>query len=475
MDQATKAKPERKKFERVEAEVGPLSKKGQGQATIKLRGATRDVHIRNSVPGDKLAIHVPARRMRRKLTVDPLEILSPSPHRVTPVCPHVGHCGGCGWQMMDYTYQLDQKQDLINHLFTPFVDAAVIEPVMPAKELFAYRNKVEYTFSQDREGAQYLGFNQPGRREKVIEVAQCHLAPKWMSDILEAVRAWWAEHRSIEAYHFASGRGCLRTLICREGRHTGEKMVILTISEEVNYMLTGEQINTFKAYLLEYFGGAKGIGIFLRIHSVKKNRGDEFYEMHLHGVATVKEKLTVRDRTFTFDVSPSAFFQPNTTMAQSIYETVLDFAAPSKADYVLDLYAGAASFGIIFAPYVEKVLSIEINPYAVCDGEINIENNEIENLSIMKGDVGELLEYCHKVPDLVIVDPPRAGLSAAACEHLVRLKPKKIVYVACNPYTQAENMEWLCKQNYQITRIKPVDQFPQTPHVENIILLEQSL
>ena len=465
-----------KKFDLVEAQIENLSKKGAGLCSVEVRGAKRLVEIRNTIPGDLVSFHVPARRMRQNLCIDPLAILSPSIHRTEPRCAHSNQCGGCGWQAMSYSFQLAEKQALVERLFTPFIPSSKIHPIIEALQPFHYRNKMEFTFSQDLKGTQYLGLNQPGKREKVINVNYCHLVEGWMSEVLTQARLWWSKHTDILAYHFASGRGCLRTLTLRDGKSTGSKMIILTIAQSVEYMLTGPVINSFKKYVLELFKDEPiQPSIFLRIHSVKKTIGDEFYEMHLHGKPTLKEELTVKGNTFSFEVSPSAFFQPNSKMAEVIYERAITMASVTSKDYVLDLYAGAATFGIMFSPFVNRVLSIEINPYAVCDAEMNIYNNDIDNLSIMKGDVANLLEHCHSIPDVVVVDPPRAGLSPVAINHILRLKPKKIVYVACNPYTQADNMKDFLAAGYEIVEVQPIDQFPQTVHLENIVLLQQTL
>lgn len=459
----------------LEAEITSFSKKGEATAEIKRGESKRKVYFTGAIIGDKVAFNMPRGRLPRKVVVEPLAIIKPSEQRVEPRCAHAGICGGCSWQEMAYSAQLKHKEELVTGLFKPFHVDSVYHPIIGAKKLFDYRNKMEFSFSQDKVGGQFLGLNQPGKKQKIITIDRCHLVNSWVSDVLKAVRAWWKEYPGIQAYHFMSGTGCLQTLTLREGKKTGEKMVILTVSQSVSSMLDGKALNSLKAFIKQAFDGAEGISIFLRIHSVKKGRGSEYYEMHLSGKPLIKEELTIKGKTFTFAVSPSSFFQPNTEMAEVIYEKALELAQPKQEDKVLDLYAGAATFGTIFAPFVKRVLSIEYNPYAVCDGETNLELNHIDNVAIIKGDVGKVLEEYQGRADLAIVDPPRMGLDATAVSHLMRLKANKLLYVSCNVHTQVENIKEFIRGGYQIKAVQPIDQFPHTPHLENIVLLQQTL
>lgn len=381
-------------------------------------------------------------------------------------CRHYPICGGCTLQDLPYKDQLIQKQEKINTIF--FSDQDKISPILPSVTCWSYRNKMEYSFSQDKRKQQYLGLIMQGSNGKVFNMEECLISPAWALDIVDKTRQWWKNY-PIEAYQFRKGTGTLRTLTIREGLRTQQKLVMLTVSSCSDTFLTKTSLNRWLEAL-----GNPDLSVFLRVQQCLKGKPTQFYEQHLQGPEYIEEHLYIRGKKWMFKISPTSFFQPNTLQSEIIYEKALEMAKITIDDTIYDLYAGTATLGLIFAPFVKKVLSIELNPHACFDAQLNSQLNKISNLEIQCGDVGKILSTQRlPSPDLVIIDPPRTGLDLVALEAVQKLESKKILYISCNPSTQAENISRL--RQYQITAIQPIDQFPHTPHIENIILLEKKI
>ena len=374
-------------------------------------------------------------------------------------CIHFPACGGCTLQNLPYTDQLAQKQQTIESLFPSAL------PILPCDDPWYYRNKMEFSFSQNKAGEKFLGLILRKSRGKVFHLHECLISPPWFSQMLAAVRSWW-ENSDIAAFHFHQGTGSLRTLTIREGRHTGQKMVMLTVSGDPRFALSKASIDSFISAV-----GDPSISLFLRIQQCIPKQPTQFFEMHLGGPTHIEEHLHLHDRVLRFKISPSSFFQPNTLQAQKLYSAALRLAAPTSHMHILDLYCGTATIGLTFAPYVAHVTGIELNPYAVFDAKENAVLNHISNFTIHRGDVGKLISTLPP-PDLVIIDPPRPGLDNPALEGLQALKPPQILYIACNPTTQSQKVAALT--DYTIEAVQPVDQFPHTHHIENIVHLRRN-
>ncbi len=444
----------------VELHIEKYSKKGHGIATYEARGP---VEVVGSVVGDHVRVEL-LKKQKRTFRSQLLEILSPAKSRFKPRCSHVGTCGGCTWQQLNYSAQIHEKDTLIDTLFQP----TKRHPTVPCINPWAYRNKMEFTFSEDKKGTQYLGLLIARSRGRVINLNECHLTNSWFIDLLKTIRAWWQETQ-LKAYHPSSDTGSLRTLTLREGKRTGEKMIILTVSGRSEAALSQTHLDTFKETILKTLNG--NVSIFLRIHQAIKGKPTQFYEHLLHGSEYLHETLQLEDRTLNLSISPTSFFQPNTLQAEKLYQRALQIANPSPDDLLLDLYCGTATLSMVFAPHVKKVIGVEINPYAVFDARLNLENNALSNVEVLQGDVGEILPTLQESPQIICIDPPRSGLSQKSLVYLLHLKPNKILYISCNPRTQHENIEKLLEGGYQLREIQPVDQFPHTPHIENIALL----
>lgn len=375
---------------------------------------------------------------------------------IEPACQHFKKCGGCKYQHIPYDEQLEQKRAFVRSLFDQEVD-----PIVACDHPWHYRNKMEFSFSQDKKGNKFLGLF--AKRGRVENLEQCELTSSWFIEVLENVRSWW-EDTEVTAYHPPKDMGSLRTLTLREGIYTGEKMVVLTVSGHPDFALSEEDLTEFT----DAVGEADSI--LLRTQYIAKKTPTRFEERVLKGKATITEKMhDAEGQPYTFRIRAASFFQPNTKQAETLYQLALECADLHPDEIVYDLYCGTGTLGIFASKHVKKVVGIELVSDAVEDAQVNLACNDVTNMDVLCGDVGKMT--LQEKPTTIIVDPPRAGLSAEAIKHLLDLAPEKIVYVSCNPVSQATNCEQL--EGYVVERLIPVDQFPHTPHVENIALLRK--
>lgn len=405
------------------------------------------------------------------------EVIRPSPDRVLAPCVHADSCGGCAWQALSYPKQLQEKQEHIQTLFALLIsEKTKIDPILPSESIWQYRNKMEYTFSQNAAGDRFLGLMMAGTKGKVQTLSECHLTPPWFVSVLRIVYQWW-ENGELTAFHPFKNRGCLRTLTLREGKRTGDKMVLLTVSGHPEDAPKRADLDSFVEKIQEALG--KNTSIFLRIQQAVKGSPTQFFEMHLAGPDHILEHLEIAagsfKKTYSFKISPTAFFQPNPRQAEKMYSRALELVGFDKKKSIWDLYAGTATLGVLFAPLAEEVISIELNPHAVFDARVNQEVNGVEHLKVYQGDVAEVLKEKapQTNPDLVVLDPPRTGLSDDAVFLVLTYAPKEILYISCHPLTQARDCFKFCAQGYEVLHIQPVDQFPHTVHVENMVLLRK--
>lgn len=392
-----------------------------------------------------------------------------------PKCAHFPACGGCSFQDVDYSVQLQEKQKKIETLFAPLLSKDTkILPIVPCEDPWHYRNKMEFSFSQNKKGDKFLGLILGGSRGYVFNLQECHLVSPWFAEVVRAVFAWW-EGGPLCAFR-RNGHGTLRYLTLREGIHTQDKMVVLTVSGNPEFPITKAELNTFVDAVCSIIG-RENVSIFLRVQQSIAGQPTRFYEMHLFGKDHIQEVLHVGKRTLRFKISLSSFFQPNSKQAAKLYEKALSLT-PHPKKRVLDLYAGTATLGIVFAEQAEEVISIELAKEAILDAQENCQINGVSNVTLYAGDTGEKLKLLMQQPswerpNLAIVDPPRAGLGAAVVDLLVQIGSQEILYISCNPTTQVVDLQALTKAGYQISRVQPVDQFPHTPHLENIVLLKK--
>jgi len=471
-----------------EVEITALTKKGHGLG--KVTGELeRVVEVPFTAPGDK--VQACLQRKKNGVFTSKLEaILSPSPLRIASRCVHFSQCGGCIWQHLSYPDQLKIKQDKIASLFAPQLpENSFIFPIVPCDIPWEYRNKMEFTFSGDAAGNKYLGLILSNSRGKVINLTECHLVKPWFIAALKATKEWW-EESGLLPYHPHKNQGSLRTLIVREGVSSGDRLVMLTVSGCPEYALQRKQLDDFVSCLKEAIApvdSSSTLSIFLRIQQAVKGSETTFYEMLLHGPDHIRESLDIQtsaeagsNARLSFAVSPSAFFQPNTKQAEKLYSLALQMLDIPPHSVVYDLYCGTGTLGICAAKQAKEVIGIEISPESSLDARGNAAKNQLDNVKIFTGPVRDVISSMRKegtlpLPDVVMVDPPRSGLDADTIQHLLDLRPPKILYISCNPESQAENIKELQEKGYRIKAIQPVDQFPQTGHIENIVILEDKV
>ena len=431
----------------------------------------KEVEVPHVIPGDEVTIDYKKKRhppQKGRM----LEVLAPSENRIKPPCAHAEICGGCCWQQMSYAAQLKEKEERVKKAFQ---GQYPIDPIIPCPSPFGYRNKMEFTFSQNRAGTRYLGLMIAAAEPYVFNVEVCHLGSSWYSAVVRSVRIWW-ETSGLDAYHPPLDTGTLRYITVRHAMRSGQKMVILNVSGHPEFAPKRAQLDGFIAAIQAAIGEGEPVSIFLRIHQAKKGKPTQFFEMHLLGPDHIEEELHLQKGILKVKISPSSFFQPNTWQAEALYDAALTALIPDAVVY--DLYSGTGTLGLAAARFAKQVIGIELSPEAVLDAEENCKRNGIANAEFLQGDVGAVLalkmeDTSFPKPDAVIVDPPRAGLDPAAIQHLKVLLPKQIIYISCNPTTQAENIEELVKAGYRVLRLQPVDQFPNTYHIENIAFLER--
>lgn len=475
-----------KTYRVVDLDITEYTRKGNGLGQCEHPNGLEPwkLEVPFTMPGDRVQV-----RMLRKTggvyRCALLQILVPSPERIEPRCIHFATCGGCRWQHVPYALQLKNKEQYVQRCFKLLLTPDVkFYHILPCEQPWEYRNKMEFSFSENMAGDRFLGLIIDSSRGKVLNLSECHLVHKWQIETLKAVRNWW-EDSKLQAYNPPKNQGSLRTLTLREGFRSGDRMVILTVSGNPDYALHKGQIAHFldivkRAAIIDDNAGR--LSIFLRIQQIAKGTPTSFYEMHLEGPETIQEVLHIKplphspETRLTFKISPAAFFQPNTLQAEKLYSKVIELAEIQPNAVIYDLYCGTGTLGICLAKQAKRVIGIELSPEAVLDARANAQLNGLSNVTIIDGAVGKMLNQPYQdedlpAPDVVLVDPPRMGLEASAIQQLLALRPPKIVYISCNPATQAMNIAELVQGGYRLTTIQPVDQFPQTVHIENIAIL----
>ncbi|MCX6987682.1 MAG: 23S rRNA (uracil(1939)-C(5))-methyltransferase RlmD [Chlamydiae bacterium] len=469
-------------FTKIDVLIEKFAAKGYGVGfASKQEGLPKHkIEVPHTVPGDRVQVEI-GRKHSGTFHGFSLQVLNPSIDRVPTRCLHASSCGGCVWQQMSYQRQLEHKARLIQELFAPYLSQGTeVFPIIECTDPWAYRNKMEYTFSQNKGGEKFLGLIMTGGRGRVFNLTECHLTHPWFQETVKAVRGFW-EVSALKAYNMRDNSGSLRNLTLRKAEHTQDRLAMLTVSGHPDYALKRLELDALVKVLLEVVPIEEHprYSIFLRVQQILKGSPTQFYEMHLHGPDCLTEQIHLpkQAKDFSFKISPTAFFQPNTLQAEKLYSKALDMVGEDPLSHVLDLYAGTSTLGILFSSQASQVTSIEINPHAVFDAEVNKEWNNISNLTVKRGDVAEVLAELRKDPgfqtDLVVLDPPRAGLDDKALSHVADLLPDKILYISCNPSTQAINIQYFIEHGYRLTAVQAIDQFPHTIHLENICLLKR--
>ncbi len=434
------------------------------------------VFVEKAVPGDVVDVRVTGKE--KKVPVGVIEkMVTASPDRVTPVCEHFGGCGGCKWQNMDYAAQLRQKERQVTEALRRIGHLEVGEsrPIMACDAPYNYRNKVEYTFSNkewvsnermqsgepiDYQGA--LGYHVARFFDKVIAIDECHLHLPILNAIRNEIRDYTLS-QPLTYYDIKAHEGYCRNILFRTSEGTGEIMVLMLVASEDD--------RPVKALLAHLEAKFPQITSLLWINNLKWNDTySEFTPKVYKGTPYLIEHLG----PWKYQISPTSFFQTNSTQAKRLYDVVREFVG-EKTGVIYDLYCGAGSIGIYINDLADKVVGVEYVESSVRDAYVNCELNGLKHLSFYAGNLKDILNpgFVAKEgrPDVIVTDPPRAGMDEPVVQALLEIAAPRIVYVSCNPATQARDLA-LLSAKYDVLISQPVDMFPQTSHVENVVLLE---
>ncbi len=441
------------------------------------------IFVDRAIPGQTVQVRI-QKKKKTHAQARILRVLEPSPLEQEPECVHFGACGGCSLQHMVYKEQLAAKErqvfDSLRRLGK--LDQFITEPILPSPDPFYYRNKMEFSFSRKRwlspqeiesgvKGLQddglFLGLHAKGFFDKVINVHDCKLLAPLTNDIVESTRKF-ALQSGLPAYSTHDHSGFYRFLIIRHCKNTSDLMVNLVTHDHDTHIA-----QAYRRLMTDRFPQITSL-----INSTTQSWASVAFseeEYLLAGKSTVLEKLG----NLTYEISSNSFFQTNTRQAKQLYDLVLDYAGLSGQENVYDLYCGAGSISLYVSGQARKVIGFEAVEQAVHDAERNSRRNDIHNCEFLAGDLRDLLNDTTQVieqygkPDVMIIDPPRSGMHPKTVQAILALNPNRIVHVSCNPTTLARDLAVLCQEQYKLTRVRPVDMFPHTAHVEVITLLEK--
>lgn len=409
----------------------------------------------------------------------PTYIHQPSPFRQEPFCKHYGECGGCKWQHLRYEKQLEQKQqeviDALERIAkVPFPD---VKPILVSPQTQFYRNKLEFTFSNNRWLSNKeiateqifeknaLGFHVPERFDKIVDIETCYLQDDFSNQVRNSLRDF-ALRQNFSFYDLKNHTGFLRNLLVRN-TNTGEWLVLVIFAEK-----NLSAIEQTMRFLQERFPQITSLQ-----YAINQKKNDSYYDQEIQ-VFAGKPYIRATMEDLEFRISPKSFYQTNSEQAYRLYCVVRDFADLQGNEIVYDLYTGTGTIANFIARKAKKVIGIEYIPEAIEDAKINSEINCISNTQFFAGDIKDLLNknFVQKQgkPDVIITDPPRAGMHESVIKTILELAPQKIVYVSCNPATQARDVAMLAEK-YQITAVQPVDMFPHTYHVENVLQMKRKV
>ena len=448
----------------------------EGKALVRINDIV--CFVPNCVPGDIVDLQI-TKKKHSFMEAKVLRIVEPSKVRCEARCKHFGVCGGCKWQILPYAEQLKYKQQQIVDNLTRIgkIELPEISPILGSKHIYAYRNKLEFTCADrkwlpweeieaagglDKIDSTYgLGFHIPNCFDKVLDIEECHLMPDINNRIRNGVREYARTH-GLTFYNEHTHEGQVRTLILRNN-HKGELMLIVSF---------GEKVTEACMQLLEYLHNEfPEIISLLYVENLKFNDTIGDLEVKTYfGQEYILEEM----EGLQFKVGPKSFYQTNTEQAYELYKVAREFAELTGDELVYDLYTGTGTIANFVSRKAKEVIGIEYVPEAIEDAKVNSKINNIKNTRFFAGDMKDILNDAFVAkygrPDVIITDPPRAGMHEDVVNVILNAAPKRIVYVSCNPATQARDLA-LLDAKYKVTKVQPVDMFPHTQHVENVVQL----
>lgn len=446
----------------------------EGKCLARVNGQV--IFVSGAAPGDVVDLKI-IKKKKNFLEATPVKFHTYSDKRTTPFCEHFSQCGGCKWQHISYETQLSYKQQEVVDQLTRIgkVELPEITPIIASDKTRYYRNKLEYTFSNkrwlsteevksdeiiNRDG---VGFHFPGQFDKILDINHCYLQDSPSNEIRLAIKEFAFEN-NISFYDIHSNRGLLRNLIIRTSSN-GEIMVILQVGENIP-----DETGAIMELLQKKFPEITSLNFVI---NTKKN--ETFHDLEVVCFSG-KPFITEQMEDLTFRIGPKSFYQTNSLQAYALYKVARDFAGLTGEEIVYDLYTGTGTIAQFVSKQAKKVMGIEYVEAAIEDAKTNATLNNIQNCTFFAGDIKDVLQEdfinSHGKPDVIITDPPRAGMHVNVVNTLLSILPGKIVYVSCNPATQARDLA-LLDVSYEVKAVQPVDMFPHTYHVENVVLLER--
>jgi 23S rRNA (uracil1939-C5)-methyltransferase len=435
------------------------------------------IFIPNVVPGDVVDVQTFKKR-KAYYEGKAVKFHEYSEHRIEPICEHFGVCGGCKWQNMQYSQQLYYKQnEVFNHLQRiGKIELPEFEPILGSEKQFFYRNKMEFSFSnsrwltekeidstEDLGNRNALGFHIPKMWDKILDINKCHLQEDPSNQIRNEIRAF-ANENNLTFFNPRAHEGLLRTLMMRTAS-TGEIMVLIQFFENDK---AGREL--ILDHIYEKFPQITSLQ-----YVVNNKANDTLYDTNIK-LYKGRDYILEEMEGLKFSINAKSFYQTNSDQAYELYKITRDFAGLTGTETVYDLYTGTGTIAQFVSKKAKKVIGVESVPEAIIDAKANAERNNITNCEFYVGDMkvvfNESFIAQHGKPDVIITDPPRDGMHKDVIEQILKIEPSKIVYVSCNSATQARDLA-LMDEKYKVARVRPVDMFPQTHHVENVVLLEK--
>ena len=453
----------------IEVKVDSISFGGSGFAKYD----DIAIFIDKALPGQKLKVKL-FKKYKSYFKAGIVEIIDETPFSLDPKCIHFNDCGGCSFQNFDYKEQLKQKEiqvkDTLSHIGN--LKSLKVNPILGAKEQFNYRNKMEFTFSSNQWFEKHnpkekkelcLGLHPKGRFDKTINLESCQIQSNIANKIMNTARDV-AIKSNLIPYDIRKHKGFLRQLVIRSADYNNETMVIIVTSKNDQ-----KKLEPLVKELIK-INEIKSI-----INNVNSRKADVSYSNErylLHGDEFITEKIG----QYKFKISADSFFQTNSKQTKKLYDIIKKEANLKGEEIVYDLYCGTGTIGIYLSSKAKKVFGFEIISSAIDDAIINADNNKVRNALFFQGDIKDVLTDNQEIktiekPDISIVDPPRSGLHPKALKNIIKLDQKKIIYISCNPSTQARDLKELISHGYKVKNIQPVDMFPHTPHIESVVTL----
>jgi len=438
------------------------------------------VFVDGSYPGDKVIARITkVRKSYAEAKVK--ELISKSAFRTDAKCKYFGICGGCNQQNLDYQKQIHFKEEQVKEIFERigcFTNFLML-PIIPADKIFFYRNKMEFSFADKRwltenevssmqeiaDQSFAIGLHVPGMYEKVLDIDECWLQSELSNDVLNFTREFFKNHQVLP-YSAQKHTGFLRNLVIKQSFITNEFLVNLVVQEENERLFAN-----YKKALLASFPAITTVVFNINKKLSQVAVGD--YEIVSHGSGFIYDFIS----KFKFRISSNSFFQTNTSQAEKLFSVATDFAEFTGNEIVYDLYSGSGTIPIIISSRVKQIYGFESVLSSIDDAKINLELNGVKNFLPMMADLNKsFLQIIDEKnlprPDVIIADPPRSGMNPITIKDILKLKPNRIVYISCNPATQARDIKLLCESEYRLIKLCPVDMFPHTYHIENVSLLK---